>query len=137
MKRTAWLFTISFWAVLAPVQAADVQAHWSELCQVAAGRSMRVTTLDGKKVRGTCYLLEPAELWLTAGHQIIKIARTNASRVQIRQPGYLEDLGKAIPYAGDAALFPVAFPLVLAAIPICILLDLFTGANRLNITLVD
>ncbi|HEX5226836.1 MAG TPA: FtsX-like permease family protein [Bryobacteraceae bacterium] len=33
MKHTPWLLAISFWTALAPAHAADVQAHWSELCQ--------------------------------------------------------------------------------------------------------
>ena len=123
MKHTASLFAIGFWAMLAPVQAAVVQARWDELCRVAGTNQLNVTTADGITESGHCLATRNDELSLEANQRIVKIARSTLTRIQMYDPGNghrLADLGNGMAKsfkAGFRWLFSPAAPLGLIAIP--------------------
>ena len=134
MKHTIFLgFRLaSFWAVLAwtlPAHAApgdtrgDIHSNWTDLCRVAGGHQLNVTTSDGKIISGTCTSTTADELSLTANQRVVKIARSTLSRIQMYQSGnghHLADLGSGMSKSfqrGFAWLFSPAAPLGLVAIP--------------------
>jgi hypothetical protein len=123
MKHFSWLLAVGFWAALAPLEAADVQAHWNDLCRVAAGRQLNVTTSDGKTISGACTSTNADELSLTSNQRVIKIARSTLTRIQMYDPGtghHLADLGDKMSKSfktGFGWLFSPAAPLGLVAIP--------------------
>ncbi len=110
-------------AALTPVYPADVQAHWSNLCHVAAGRQLNLTTSDGKTVSGTCGSTDADGISLTANQRVVKIARATLIRIQMYQPGnghHLADLGNGMSKSfknGFGWLFSPAAPLGLVVIP--------------------
>ena len=123
MKHTFRLLAIGFWAALASLHAAELEAHWNELCRVAAGRQLSVTTSDGKTVSGTCANTNADELSLANQHIVTKVARSTLARIQMYDPGtghHLADLGKGMSKSfktGFGWLFSPAAPLGLVAIP--------------------
>jgi hypothetical protein len=126
MKHFSWLLAVGFWAALAPLHAADVQAHWDDLCRVAAGRQLNVTTSDGKTLSGTCGSTNGDELSLTNKQMVTKIARATLTRIQMYDPGtghHLADLGNGMSKSfktGFAWLFSPAAPAGLVAIPLTV-----------------
>jgi hypothetical protein len=123
MKFKTCLFAFGFWAAIAPLHADDLQAHWSDLCRVAAGRQLNVTTSDGKTVSGTCGSAIGDDLTLTVHQRAVKIARSTLTRIQMYDPGtghHLADLGDKMSKSfktGFGWLFSPAAPLGLVAIP--------------------
>jgi hypothetical protein len=119
------LFTLAVaMAVTLPIRAADdIHARWTDLCHVAAGRQLNVTTADGNTVSGACVSTNADELSLTANQRVVKIARSTLTRIQMYQPGnghHLADLGNGMYKSfnrGFAWLFSPAAPLGLVAIP--------------------
>jgi hypothetical protein len=118
--RSLAFCTLAAWA---PLHAADIQAHWNDLCQVAANRQLTVTTTDGRTVNGSCKSSDADGLSLTANQRVIKIARSTLTRIQLYQPGnghHLADLGKSMSKGfqmGFGWLFSPAAPLGLVTIP--------------------
>ena len=118
--RTLTFCTLAAWA---PLHAADLQAHWNDLCHVAANRQLSVTTTDGRTVNGSCASSDADGLSLTANQRVIKIARSTLTRIQLYQPGsghHLADLGKGMSKSfrmGFGWLFSPAAPLGLVVIP--------------------
>lgn len=123
MKHTLCGFAIGILATFAPLRAADVQAHWSDLCHVAAGRQLNLTTSDGKMVSGACSSTDADGISLTANQRVVKIARSTLIRIQMYQPGnghHLADLGNGMSKSfktGFGWLFSPAAPLELVVIP--------------------
>jgi hypothetical protein len=123
MKNKTCLFAFGILAVLAPLRAADVQAHWNELCRVAAGHQLNVTTSDGDTINGTCVATNGDDLTLTVNQRAMKIARSTLTRIQMYDPGnghHLADLGDGLSKSfkkGFGWLFSPAAPLGLVAIP--------------------
>lgn len=129
MKNTIFLGIrlAMFWAVLAwtlPVRAADdLHARWNDLCHVAGGRQLNVTTTDGTTVSGSCTSTDAEGLSLTANQRVVKIARATLTRIQMYQPGnghHLADLGSGMSKSfsrGFGWLFSPAAPLGVVAIP--------------------
>jgi hypothetical protein len=124
MKNTLrfLLFSAALAATLPLYAADDLHAHWNELCRVASGHQLNVTTTDGSTVSGACNSVQGDELSLTANRRIVKIARTTLTRIQMYQPGnhHLADLGTGMSKSfgrGFGWLFSPAAPLGLIAIP--------------------
>jgi len=129
MKNTIFLGIrlAMFWAVLAwtlPAHAADdLHARWNDLCHVAGGHQLNVTTTDGATVSGSCTSTDAEGLSLTANQRVVKIARATLTRIQMYQPGnghHLADLGNNMSKnfsRGFGWLFSPAAPLGLVAIP--------------------
>jgi hypothetical protein len=123
MKHIFRSFAFCTLLAWAPLHAADLQAHWNDLCHVAAGRQLNVTTSDGKTVSGTCSSTDADGISLTANQRVVKIARITLSRIQMYQPGnghHLADLGKGMSKSfktGFGWLFSPAAPAGLVAIP--------------------
>jgi hypothetical protein len=125
MKHTLRFLTLS--AALAgafPMHAADdVHTRWNDLCRVAGGHQLNVTTSDGQTVSGSCSSTDADGLSLTANQRIVKIARSTLTRIQMYQPGnghHLADLGNGMSKSfvrGFGWLFSPAAPLGLVAIP--------------------
>jgi hypothetical protein len=120
--RVAIFSAILVWTL--PVRAADdIHANWTDLCRVAAGHQLNVTTSDGKTISGSCTSTYGDELSLTANQRIVKIARSTLTRIQMYDPGnghHLADLGNGMSKSfktGFGWLFSPAAPLGLVAIP--------------------
>lgn len=114
--RLAIFSAMLAWAL--PVRAADdIHTNWTDLCRVAAGHQLNVTTSDGKTVSGSCTSTYGDELSLTAGQRVVKIARSTLARIQMYDPGnghHLADLGNGMSKSfktGFGWLFSPAAPL--------------------------
>jgi hypothetical protein len=133
----AWTFPLH----AAPGNSDVIHSHWGNLCSVAGGRELSVTTSDGKTIQGTCTSTSDTELALRANQRVVKIARSTLSRIQMYQPGsghHLADLGKDMSksfktgfgwlFSPAAALGLVTIPVTVAwgavAAPFCLLGDL-------------
>lgn len=103
--------------------ATDIHARWTDLCRVANGRQLNVTTSDGATVSGSCTGTDADALSLTANQRVVKIARSTLTRIQMYQTGnghHLADLGNSMSKSfarGFGWLFSPAAPLGLVAIP--------------------
>jgi hypothetical protein len=125
MKNTLLLlvFSVALVWVFPLCAADDLHARWTDLCRVAAGRQLNVTSADGTTVSGTCASTDADELLLTANQRLVKIARSTLTRIQMYEPGndhHLADLGNSMYKSfgrGFAWLFSPAAPLGLVAIP--------------------
>jgi hypothetical protein len=110
-------------ALTIPLRAADVPARWENLCRVAGGRQLNVTTSDGKTVSGTCSATPGDELVLTVNQKAVNIARSTLARIEMYDPGnghHLADLGNGMSKSfrqGFGWLFSPAAPLGLITIP--------------------
>jgi hypothetical protein len=140
MKTLLSTFVLCTLAAWTPMHAADLQARWSELCHVAGGHQLNVTTSDGKTVSGACLKTDADALSLTANQRVVEIARSTLSRIQMYQPGghRLADLGDGMSksfrrgfswlFSPAAAMGLVAIPATVAwgavAAPFCLLGDL-------------
>jgi hypothetical protein len=123
MKHILCGFAFGILATLAPLRAADLQAHWGDLCRVAGAHQLNVTTSDGKTVSGSCSSTNADGLALTTNQRVIVIARSTLSRIQMYEPGnghHLADLGSGMSKSfkkGFGWLFSPAAPLGLVVIP--------------------
>lgn len=123
MKHTLCGFAFGIFAALAPLHAADLQASWNDLCRVAAGHQLNVTTSDGKTISGACTSTDADALSLNSNQRIVKIARSTLTRIQMYQSGnghHLADLGNGMSKSfrmGIGWLFSPAAPLGLVTIP--------------------
>ena len=124
MKHKTCLFAFGILVAWAPLHAADdIHAPWNDLCHVAAGRQLNITTSDGKTVNGTCVVTNADDLTLTVNQRAMKIARSTLTRIQMYDPGnghHLADLGNSMSKSfktGFAWLFSPAAPLGLVSIP--------------------
>jgi hypothetical protein len=115
----AWTFPLH----AAPINTDVIQARWGDLCHVAGGQQLSLTTSDGKTVTGTCASTSDGEIALTTNQRVVKIARSTLARIQMYQPGsghHLADLGKGMSKSfktGFGWLFSPAAPLGLVTIP--------------------
>jgi hypothetical protein len=123
MKHIFGSFAFCTLAAWAPIHAADLQAHWAELCRVAGAHQLNVTTSDGKTLSGSCASTDADGLSLSTNQRVVKIARSTLARIQMYQPGaghHLADLGDGMHKSfrkGFGWLFSPAAPLGLVAIP--------------------
>jgi hypothetical protein len=115
----AWTFPLH----AAPDNSDVIHSRWGDLCAVAGGQQLSITTNDGKTVKGTCASTSDSEIALTANQRVVKIARSTLSRIQMYQPGsghHLADLGKDMSKSFKTSfvwLLSPAAPLGLVAIP--------------------
>jgi hypothetical protein len=97
-------FDVRFLAVLAvmagtlPLHAADqVEARWTEVCKVADGHPLTITTVNGDTVDGYCVAIEVDQIAVTTRDQkVVRIARAALSRIQMsrsRKSHQLSSLG--------------------------------------------
>jgi hypothetical protein len=115
----AWTFPLH----AAPINDPVIQARWGDLCHVAGGQQLSLTTSDGQTVKGTCASTSDGEIALSRNQRVVKIARSTLIRIQMYQPGsghHLEELGKGLSKSFKTSfgwLFSPAAPLGLVAIP--------------------
>jgi hypothetical protein len=118
-----------------------IAADWNQVCRVAAGHELLVTTTAGDTLEGFCVGVSVTEISVrTTDRGVVKIARNTLSRLDMhRSNGHqLKSLGRgmrgSLRWGFDALLSPVgpvaavAIPGTLAwgaaAAPFCVLGDL-------------
>jgi len=125
-----------------PLLAANpIETQWNQVCRVADGREMIVTTASGETVQGYCISVDVDGVGIrTRDGQIKHVARTALARLRVHgaRGHQLSSLGKGVhdglKFGVDALLSPeavlgaVAIPATLAwgavSTPFCILGDL-------------
>jgi hypothetical protein len=134
-------------ALTLPLRADDpIETHWNQLCRVANGRELVVTTTSGEKIEGACFSISLDEMTVTTkGNRAVKIARNALAKVAVhrskgRQLAALgRGLNESFHNAEEMTFSPLApiglvmFPGTAAwgavAAPFCLLGDL---KDRLN-----
>jgi len=147
--RLLTLSAVMAWTL--PLHAAEhIEAHWSEVCRVADGHRLTITTTNGDTVDGYCNSINADEMAVTTKDRgIVKVARTALSRIQMQrsQNGHqLSSLGKSLKWGFDVLLSPhapfglVVLPPMLAwgavAAPFCLLGDLIhqeSGSQEIKV----
>jgi len=137
---------VAAWSL--PVLAADtIQAPWNEVCKVADGHELILTTADGQTVEGYCVSVKVDEISVnTKDQKVVRVARTALSRMQVnrsKKRRQLSSLGKGMRagfrqgfdwlFSPLAPLGAVVVPGTLAwgivAAPFCLLSDLNDEAS--------
>jgi hypothetical protein len=124
------------------LQAADdLEVHWNQVCHVAGGRELVVTTSAGEKVEGYCVAVDVDQITVsTDDHRIVKVARSALSRLamyrskghQVRtlRRGVHKGLAEGVnelfsPLAiGGMAMIPGTLAWGAVSLPFCLLGDL-------------
>ena len=129
-----------------PLHADDsIQVRLNEVCKVADGNRLTISTSTGERVEGYCMSINVDEIAVTTRDQrVVKIARKALSRIDMQRSkndGHqLRLLGRGLRQGFGLLLSPMA-PLGLAivppmlawgavAAPFCIIGDLTHQANR-------
>lgn len=107
-----------------PLAAADSnEVPWNQVCQVAQGRELLVTTTNGAPVAGYCVRIDVKAITVeTNDHRYVKIARDTLTRIEMRRAkGHqLSSLGKGMRqgfhFGFDSLLSPLA-PLGIVVVP--------------------
>ena len=106
-----------------PLYAADpIETHWNEMCRLASGKQLVLTTADGVTVNGYCLRINADEMEFgTLDYRSIKIARAALANLRLRRKGHqLAALGhgmrSGIKQELDWVLSPLA-PLGLVSFP--------------------
>jgi hypothetical protein len=103
--------------------SAAVEANWNQICRVATGRELLLTTANGDQVRGFCFSVDVDGLGVkTSTGQVTRIARTALTRIEMRrtQGRQLHALGGVMHDGlkfGVKALFSPFAPVGLVALP--------------------
>jgi hypothetical protein len=104
--------------------AADsIETHWNEVCRVANGRELVVTTAQGETVQGYCMSIDVNGVGIqTKDGKVAKIARTTLTRLEVyRSKGHqLSSLGKGVRAGlkfGWESLFSPLAPVGLVTLP--------------------
>jgi hypothetical protein len=147
LKITAALTFLALTASSLPLYAGEpIATTWNQVCSVAAGRELIVTTSTGEAVEGFCVKIDVNEISVTTrDHRVVKIARNAFSRIEMhRVKGHqLRSLGEGVRgglrWGFGTLLSPlvpvavVAIPATLAwgavAAPFCLLGDLKAKAS--------
>jgi hypothetical protein len=137
-----------------PLFAADtIETKWNQVCRVADGRELIVTTANGDTIQGYCISVDVDGVGVrTKTGQITHIARTTLARLQIHRSkgNNLGSLGKGVHnglkygfdslFSPEALLGAIAIPATLGwgavSTPFCILGDLrdkLTGTQEIRI----
>lgn len=68
-----------------PASAADaVEAHWTEVCSVAGGNVVHISTSDGAMLEGYCVAVGVDEISIrTKDRGVVKVARSALSRISM------------------------------------------------------
>jgi hypothetical protein len=125
-----------------PLSAADpVTVQWNQVCRVAGGHELLVTTSAGEAIEGFCVQIDVNNLTVsTTDHRVVKVARNTLSKLEMhRANGHqlrsLRDgMRGGLRWGFDSLLSPsmpaavVAIPATLAwgavSAPFCLLGDL-------------
>jgi hypothetical protein len=125
-----------------PLSAADpIAVDWNQVCRVAAGRELIVTTANGETTEGYCLTIKVDEIAVTTmDRKVVKIARSALSRIDVhRAKGHqfsslIKGMHESFKSSWESVLSPaapfgiVAVPATLAwgvvAAPFCLLGDL-------------
>jgi len=100
-----------------PLQASEpIEVPWNEVCRIANGRQLAISTVNGNIVKGYCTSINVNEIVVkTEDQRVISIARAALSRLQMRrsrghQVGSLRrGLRKGLQQGSDWLLTPYAF----------------------------
>ena len=124
------------------LNAADpLETHWNQVCRVANGRELLLTTTAGDTLEGYCLTMNVNEIAVTTrDKKIVKIARSALSRIEMhRANGHqfsslMNGVRQGLRYGTESLLSPSAplgvlvLPSVVAwgaaATPFCLLGDL-------------
>src|SRR5262245_12356273 len=83
-----------------PLCAADArEVPWNEVCRVAQGRELMVTTTTGNTVSGYCVVIDVNEIGVkTSDRGVVKVARNALSKLKVeRSKGHqLRSLGRGV-----------------------------------------
>jgi hypothetical protein len=130
-----------------PLNAADpIEVSWNQVCQVASGRELIVTTAKGETTEGYCLSINIDEIAVsTMDHKVVKIARSTLSRIDVRRAkshqfsSLIKGMHEGFRWGFESVLSPwaplaiVAVPATLAwgvvAVPFCLLGDLRNKAK--------
>ena len=93
-------FDIRFLALAAvmawtlPLHAADqIDVNWTEVCKVAAGHQLKITTVAGDTVDGYCMSIDVDVINVTTRDQkVVRLARAALSRIQMRRSKHSHEL---------------------------------------------
>jgi hypothetical protein len=69
-----------------PLMAAgQIEVSWTEVCNVAGARQLKITTANGETVEGYCLSINMDQIAVTTKDQrVVKITRAALSRIQMR-----------------------------------------------------
>jgi hypothetical protein len=102
-NNRATLLTLTFAAVTIsslPLQAADpIETPWNQVCRVAAGHELLLTTDKGDTVEGYCVSVDVNGIGVTTKNgKVVHIARKALSRLEMRgvKPHQLSALRKGV-----------------------------------------
>ena len=121
--------------------ADDLEVHWNQVCGVAGGRELVVTTSTGEKVEGYCVAVDVDQITVsTEDHRVVKVARSALSKLamyrskghQVRtlrrgvHKGLAEGLNELLsPLAiGGIVMIPSTLAWGAVSLPFCLLGDL-------------
>lgn len=107
-----------------PLNATDlIEVSWNQVCKMANGRELIVTTVNGQTTEGYCVSIKVDEIAVTTmDHKVVKIARSALSRIDVhRTKGHqLSSLAKGMhesfKWGFDSLLSPWA-PLGIVSVP--------------------
>jgi hypothetical protein len=130
-----------------PLNAGDpVEVDWNQVCRVAHGRELIVTTANGETTEGYCLSIDINQIAVTTmDHKVVKIARSTLSRMDMRRAkghqfsSLVKGMHEGFKWGFDSMLSPqalmgiVALPATLAwgvaSAPFCLLGDLRSQAS--------
>jgi hypothetical protein len=139
--RILKLLSLATVATCFSVCAAEVETPWNQICRMAGGRQLTITTVNGGIVEGYCVSINVNDIQIrTENQQLVKVARASLARLRMQaSKGHqLSSLGKGIgksfrtgtqllltPFApAGLVLMPAAAAWGAVAAPFCLLGDL-------------
>jgi hypothetical protein len=134
-------------AFSAPLQAGPIKAHWSQVCGIANGRELTITTANGETEQGRCAAIDVSgglRLRKADGSDVV-VERILVTRIVMGKPGarLLRSLGDTMSEGLGSGIYSLLTPyapygiLVIAgtlaygaiAAPFCLLGDLFSHGS--------
>jgi len=112
-------------AVCSPLlHAADaIEVRWSEVCSVARGRQLIISTTNGDVVYGNCMSINVDAIAISSiDHRVVRIARNTLARIQMRETTgpQLASLGRGVRSSlkqGVGFLFSPLAPVGIVQVP--------------------
>jgi len=106
------------------LHAADpIQVQWNQVCRMAAGRELFVTTTNGDTLEGYCVSIDLNEIAVTTkDHKVVRVARATLERLEMhRAKGHqfsslVKGVHRGLQLGFDSLLSPTA-PLGLVILP--------------------
>jgi hypothetical protein len=107
-----------------PLHAADpIETHWNQVCRVANGRELVVTTANGDTVEGYCISIDVDGIRVkTKDGQVTRIARTALARLEMRRSkgrqlsSLRKEMHEGLKFGFGSLLSPLA-PVGLVVVP--------------------